>query len=172
MTTTPPEPAPAPGPAAATPDAGDAALGDAGKRALDEERRARKDAETARKTAEEHAARVAHRLLHAELRAAAAGKLADPGDAARLLDLSRFTQAADGSYDTGAIGAAIDQLLTHKPYLAAGQRTPFQGGGDGGPRGEPGARQITREDLKGMSQAQIAAARREGRLDHLLRGQG
>jgi hypothetical protein len=165
--TTPPEPTQPAGP-----PGDETALGDAGKRALHAEREARRDAETARKTAEERAAAIASRLLAAEVRAAAAGKLADPGDAPRLLDLAQFTPGEDGSYDTGAITAAIDQLVTGKPYLAAGARGVFQGSGDGGPRGEPGGGgQLTRNDLRGMTPQQVNQARRAGKLDHLLKGE-
>lgn len=133
-------------------------LGDAGKRALAEERNARKAAEKAAKDAQaaldelakksmtdseravaearaavrkEVLAEANGRLLRTEIRAAAAGKLADPGDAAALLgDLDRFV-GDDGEPDTKAIASAIERLVRDKPYLAAaGTRPgPLPGGG-------------------------------------------
>ncbi len=80
------------------------------------------------------------RLLTSEVRAAAGGKLNDPADAVRLLDLDSFEVGADGEVDAQAISKAIDELIATKPYLAADTRR-FQGGADGGPRpvapGEP-----------------------------------
>lgn len=71
------------------------------------------------------------RLLKSEIRAAAAGVLADPGDAVNLLgDLERFTDES-GEPNEKAIKSAIDKLVRDKPYLAAaGTRTsPLPGGG-------------------------------------------
>ncbi len=59
------------------------------------------------------------RIVRAEVRAAAAGKLADPGDAHRFLDLSQFEVGDDGEVDQDEIADAIDELLNEKPYLAA-----------------------------------------------------
>lgn len=137
------------------------ALGDAGKRALEEERAARRDAERARKTLEkeletlrqqsmsdgekavarakaegrtEALATANGRLLRAEVKALAAGKLADPADAVHFLNLDGLTVDDDGEVDAKAITKAIDQLLKDKPYLAAGSQR-VQGSGDGGARG-------------------------------------
>lgn len=76
------------------------------------------------------------RIVRAEVRAAAGGKLADPEDAVRLLDLSSFDLDDEGNLDTAKVAAAIDALLKAKPYLAAGtatrQRTPdFDAGARG-----------------------------------------
>lgn len=60
------------------------------------------------------------RLLAAEVRAHAADKLADPGDAVRLLDLDDLTNG-DGGPDAKAIDAAIETLVKAKPYLAKQQ---------------------------------------------------
>lgn len=80
-------------------------------------------------------ARANERLLAAEVRAAAAGKLNDPTDALRLLDLSAFEVGADGVVDTEAIADAIDGLIKAKPYLqATPQRRPAEGSADGGTR--------------------------------------
>ena len=142
---------------------GEEALGDPGKKALDAmkaernaaraEAKARADeiaqlrakiegkeaeyaAEQARRATEAAAlAKANERILKAEIRAAAAGKLADPADALRYLDTSTFEVGDDGETDAAAIAAAIDDLISTKPYLAA-QGRRFQGGGDGGARKE------------------------------------
>src|SRR5690606_5968878 len=121
-------------------------LGDPGKRALDamkEERRlAREEAsrwksefeslkakiegkEAEYQAAQERAkveaealSKANERILKAELRAEAAGKLADPSDALRFLDLSGFEVGPDGDVDKKAIAEAIDDLIKTKPYLA------------------------------------------------------
>lgn len=71
------------------------------------------------------------RIVASEVKAAAGGKLSDPGDAAALLgDLDRFI--VKGEVDTKAIAAAIDELVKSKPYLAAaGGKKPaaLPGGG-------------------------------------------
>jgi hypothetical protein len=126
-------------------------------------------AERARRDAEATAnAKANARILKAEIRAAAAGKLTDPADALAHLDLTQFEVGDDGSVDAGEISDAISDLLKRKPYLAA-KATGFQGTGDGGATGRSsGPKQLTRADLKTMRPEQIAKARQEGRLDRLL----
>lgn len=105
---------------------------------LRKERKARKDAETAldkmrgeHATDAEKALAQAHadgrtealgeinaRLLDAEVRAAAGGRLADPADAVRLLDMGALVDD-DGHVDPDAVAAAVDELVEAKPYLAA-----------------------------------------------------
>ena len=110
------------------------------------------------------------RLLKADVRALAAGKLADPADAVRLLDLSQFTVGEDGETDEKAIAAAIDQLVKDKPYLAA-KPTGFQGTGDGGARSNgSGPKQVTEQEFNAMTPEQRVKARQEGRLTQLLGG--
>lgn len=135
----------------------DSPLGDAGKRALESEREARRDAE-ARAKAAERAAKDATsdrekaiadakaearrevleeanvRLLRAEIKAAATGKLANPELAVKLLDLSSFKVADDGSVEVKAITTAIDKLLETDPYLSA---KAISGSADGGRQGDP-----------------------------------
>lgn len=72
------------------------------------------------------------RILKSELRAHAAGKLADPTDAALFLELDKFEVTDEGEVNSEQIDDAIADLLTRKPHLAAGRQNPFQGGGDGG----------------------------------------
>lgn len=137
-------------------------LGDPGKKALETmkaERKAAKD-EAAREKARadalqaekdgkqaEHAAQLERekvqaealgkaneRILKAELRAAATGKLSDPADALRFLDLGKFEVGADGEVPEDEIAKAIEDLVQSKPYLAAQGGKRFQGGADGGAR--------------------------------------
>lgn len=75
------------------------------------------------------------RILRAEVRAAAAGKLADPADALTMLDLSGIEVGDDGEVDRSELDDAIAELLTRKPYLAAGATTTTFGKSDGGVRG-------------------------------------
>lgn len=98
----------------------------------------------------------------AEVRAAAAGKLADPADALRLLDVE--------SLDTADIAAAVDRLVQEKPYLAGGTPRRFEGAADAGPRdGDSvvGAKQLTAEDVKQLNPDQIAEAFAAGRMKSL-----
>jgi hypothetical protein len=76
------------------------------------------------------------RILRSEVKAAAAGKLADPADAHRFLDLSKFEVDDDGNVDEDEIADAIEDLIKRKPYLAAAQggQRRFQGTSDGGAR--------------------------------------
>lgn len=141
---------------------GENALGDAGKKALDamkakwkaaedkakaeSQARAALEAKVAGQEAE-HAAAVEaqrikdealavanQRILKAEVRAAAAGKLADPQDALRFLDLSEFEVGSDGEVDGTAVTAAISDLIEKKPYLAVQDGRRFPGDADGGAR--------------------------------------
>lgn len=178
--------------------AGEDALGDAGKKALDimkAERNAAKaekaalaaelktlrDAaalankpadeqaiEKARQEARTEATEAANaRLIRAEVKAAAAGKLANPELAQKLIDTSGITVDANGDVDADAVAAAVTELLTQYPSLAA------QGGArqfDSGRGKQPPAGQLTQADLKNMSAEAIVKAESEGRLDRLKKG--
>lgn len=177
---------------------GESQLGDAGKRALDAEREARRAAdarakeledklakfedankseteraiEKARKDADEAArAEVTTayemRLVKADVRTRAAGKLADPGDAVQFLDLDELAKSEEGPDRDKAIDAAIAELVKSKPYLATGAKPAGPGDPDGGPRGA-GPTQLTREQLKNMTPEQIMEAREKGQLKNLL----
>jgi hypothetical protein len=135
-------------------------LGDPGKRALDAERNARRAAERAvkeaqaeleklreaslseteraisqaRREAREEATRdLNSRLVRAEAKAVATGRLADPEDIVRYVDLSQFEVDENGNVDVKALNKEIDTLLKAKPYLAA-QRVG--GDVDSGARGK------------------------------------
>ncbi len=64
-------------------------------------------------------AKANRRILRSEVKAAAAGKLADPNDALHMLDLDQFEVDDDGNVDEDEIATAIADLLEKKPYLAA-----------------------------------------------------
>ncbi|MFM9473961.1 hypothetical protein [Streptomyces scabiei] len=148
---------------------GDDQLGEAGKKALQAERDARKaaedrvkelegrlsrkpkpddgkdgagkggdgkgdpplDAEALKKEVrDEITADTNARLIRAEVKAAAAGKLADPADAPKFIDLTKIKVGEDGDPDAKQIKKAIEDLLKEKPYLAAnGQGWGDVGGG-------------------------------------------
>ena len=152
-----PEPTPAPAPA---PDG----LGDAGKAAIKAERaRAAKaereakelkarleefEAQTqteaekliaaARKEAAAEATSAANkRIIRAEVKALAAGRLSDPADAVAFLDLDQFEVDGDGDVDVDAITSAIEALVEQKPYLAATAKGLGTGGGGARPQTPP-----------------------------------
>lgn len=132
-------------------------LGDAGKRAIEAERKTARAAEkrakdlekrladleaenqteaekaitAARAEGRNEALSVAHtRIVKAELKAAAAGVLQDPDDAVSLIGLDLFEVDDDGNVDTKAIKAEVDRLAKAKPYLAVGAKpAPLPGGG-------------------------------------------
>lgn len=133
------------------------------------------DIEAARKAARDEGkaealSRANERILRSEIRAAAAGKLNDPADALKLLDLSKFEVDDDGNVDEDEIADAIADLVKNKPYLAAQGGKRFQGSGDGGARKESRPTQLSRDDMDRMTPEQIEKARLEGRFDDLLTG--
>ncbi|MCL2611954.1 MAG: hypothetical protein FWD95_01840 [Nocardioidaceae bacterium] len=173
-------------------------LGDAGKRAIDAMKAERNEAKEALKALRtefdalkaqidgkeaEHAATLEaqkvkdealalanKRIVSAELRAAAKGKVNEAalGDLAFHIDPSDFEVGSDGSVDSDAIVSAIDSLINTKPYLAAqGQQV---GSADAGARNGTGPKQLTREDIAQMSPEEIVAAKNDGRLKRLLGG--
>ncbi len=111
-------------------------------------------------------AAAAQRILRSEIKAAAAGKLADPADAYKFLDLADFEVNENGDVDTAEIADAITGLLTSKPYLKAAQSGP--GSADGGVRKGSRPDQLTREQIKSMSSDAIEAARLNGQLNDVL----
>lgn len=122
-----------------------------------------------REAAAEAMSKANERLLKAEVRAAATGKLSDPADALRFLDLSTFEIGEDGELDSESINDAITELITAKPYLAAGTPARFEGSADQGARGKDSKpAQLTHEEVKRMSPQQIVSAQAAGRLNDLL----
>lgn len=177
---------------------GAAALGDAGKKALDA-MKAKWKAEKARaeelarhaadleakqsKSAEEYEAFKAEReaqqkaesmfrarLAEAELRAAAKGVLTDPSDALTFIKADSIEVGDDGTVDRDAIEAALTSLVESKPYLAERNARRFEGSADGGAREASGPKQWTKADLHGKTPQQIEAAREAGLLADVLSG--
>jgi hypothetical protein len=127
-------------------------------------------ADIERQRAKDEALAVANqRILSAELKAAAKGKLADPADASLFINLGDFEVSDAGDVDTDALTAAIDDLISRKPHLAAGKPRRFEGDADAGQKAGIKAAQITsREELSRMTPEQVAEADAAGRLDTLL----
>jgi hypothetical protein len=116
----------------------------------------------------EATAKANQKLVNAELKAAATGKLANPELVQKLIDTSAISVDANGDVDAEAVVDAITDLLTKYPSLAAqgGTRQFDSGRGKQAPAG-----QLTQADLKNMSPEAIVKAEAEGRLDRLKRGQ-
>ena len=112
----------------------------------------------------EATAKANQKLVNAELKAAATGKLANPELAQKLIDTSAISVDANGDVDTEAVADAITDLLSQYPSLAAqgGTRQFDSGRGKQAPAG-----QLTQADLKNMSPEAIVKAEAEGRLDRL-----
>jgi hypothetical protein len=174
------------------------ALGDKGKKALDEmkakwikERDARKardlelaelkkskpkddgtpDADAIRADAERAAtAKANQRFVRTEIRAAATGKLQDPKDALAYLDISKFEVDDDGNVDEDEIAEAIDDLLKKKPYLGVtqGDGKRFKGTADAGSQGKASKSQLTEADVKQLSAQGKHAEIEQARLEGRL----
>lgn len=102
---------------------------------------ARKEAAEQART--EERSKTNRRLFAAEVRAAAAGKLADPDlladpdVAIKLLGFDDIPVNADGEIDSEAISQHLADMLNRRPYL--GSATRPAGSADQGPRGTPPA---------------------------------
>jgi hypothetical protein len=95
------------------------------------------DADKVRREADAEATAKANRkIVRAEVKAAAAGKFADPADAVAFLNLDEFEVDDEGEVDQDALNEALAELLKKKPHLAAQGGRRFAGGGDGGHRGD------------------------------------
>lgn len=109
------------------------------------------------------------RFVTMAIRAAAGGKLS-PKLAERLIDRSAIQFDDDDEIDQASLDAAIDELLTENPNLAAQQQAPPAPPAPKVPAGPRGtAAPITAEQLRTMSPDEIDAAHRAGQLDHLLK---
>lgn len=119
-------------------------------------------------------AKANQRIVRSEIRAAAAGKLANPRDALAFLDLAKFEVDEDGQVDEDEIADAIEDLLKERPYLGAAAKAPesrFQGTGDGGARkGRGGPKQFSEQEVQKMTPEQIDEAHRKGQLRDYLGG--
>lgn len=121
------------------------------------------------------------RILEAEIRAAAAGKLANPQLAARLLNLEELMPKAGEEVDGERIAAAIEKLVADEPYLGAQalpggtppatppSTPPPAGSVPGGARGQGNAGTFTRAQLRdpefyAANKDAILKAAAEGRI--------
>jgi hypothetical protein len=161
--------------------AAEAALGDAGKKALDamkakwraERDRSRKleqdlaaakkppadagakpDLEAMREQARDEARgeSLRERVLD-KIEAKAARLFSNPEDA-RLFLADKADDFIDGkTVDVEAIGEALADLLKERPYLGVtqGDAKRFKGTVDGGPRGEAGKPQLTKADVEKLA---------------------
>lgn len=133
----------------------DDGLGEAGKKALDAERTARKEADKKVADLEAEVSRLrrsnaankgtdveaikaeiraefAEGLVEAQLEAAATGRLNKPEDAVLFVGRDKIAELAKGGKpDKAAINDAIEQVLKDRPYLA-GQSSPQWGDVGGG----------------------------------------
>lgn len=100
-----------------------------------------------------------------KLDAAAARAGVDLGPIRGHLDVTKFL--ADGQISTQAISEFVTGLAAGAP------KTPrFPQNVGMGPQGSSaGAGQLTRDQLRGMSPREIAQAKKDGRLDALMRGE-
>lgn len=167
-------------PPAAEPPADPEGLGDAGKRALDAERRRAAEAEKANKDLQKRLNELENANLNEvdrlvkdksdEARAdertklmaqVAAAKFEAAGvkpEALAVVDLAKFVND-DGTVNTDAIAQAAKHLAP--PAMGAGSA-------DGGPRGGDKPGQLSRAALASMTPEQIVEAKAKGQLDHLL----
>lgn len=102
-------------------------------------------------------------LRAAVISEAAKRNVIDPDAALALVDRSLLEYGEDGSPTN--IADAMESLLEAKPYLVGGG--PTRGSADLGARGSKSP-ELTRDDLKKMSPAEIVKAQSDGRLDSLL----
>ncbi|WP_460801488.1 hypothetical protein [Microbacterium sp. GXF6406] len=172
------------------------ALGDPGKKALDAMKAKWKSADAAAKetaaklaaleakvngTEAEHAAATERervqseaiakanaRLVRAEVRTAAKGRLSNADDAFAFIDISQVEVNDDGDIDTSAVTALIDDLIAERPYLAAATAPRFEGGADAGAKNVTGPKQWTQADMDKATPAEILAAHKAGLLKSLM----
>lgn len=128
------------------------------REAMSEQERALAEAreEAAKAARAEAESKYQKALLEQSIKAAAAGKMADPTDALAYLDTSDLI-GEDGMVDEQAVADAVSDLLKAKPYLAGGAMPP---GADQGVR-KPADKQ---KDLEDMTPEEVLAwhAKRKG----------
>lgn len=120
----------------------------------------------AEQRAEKAQAQAERQLVSAAILAEATKQKAlKPEHMHRLIDTGEITVSDDGAVI--GVEEAVKAFLEANPEYVGGRAAG--GSADLGARGGGGSR-LTREDLKGMSSAEIVKAQREGRLAHLLQG--
>lgn len=113
----------------------------------------------------EAAAEFGSKLAAAEMRAALAGRNVDIDALLEGVDAARFVDG-DGNPDRDRITSWAERIAP-APDPNTPPPVPDTGGGAGPVSGKP---LLTRQDLQNMTHEQIDAARKEGRLNHLLSG--
>lgn len=107
------------------------------------------------------------RLIRAEVKAAATGKVKNPALALKLIDMSGIDVDEDGEVDSDALNDAITALLAEYPELAA-DGSKFGGSADQGAKGKAHKpSQLTRQDLTKLTPDEVLQADRDGRLNTL-----
>lgn len=125
-------------------------------------------AERIREATAEATSKATERLVRAEVKAAATGKVKNPALALKLIDTSGIDVNDDGEVDSDALQAAIAGLLVDYPELAV-DAAKFGGGADQGARGKASKpSQVTQQELESMTTTEVNEARRTGRLNSLL----
>lgn len=119
-----------------------------------------------REAATEATARANARILRSEIKAAAAGKFADPADAIAFLNLDDFDVDENGDVDAEAIEDAISDLLTRKPHLSAGKKK--FGDVNQSPKAPAQPAQLTLAEYNSLSRDERRKAREAGRVKNII----
>lgn len=110
------------------------------------------------------------RIVRAEVKAAATGKVKNPALALKLIDTSEIDVDDDGEVDSDAVNQAITDLLEQYPELAA-DGSKFTGSADQGAKGKSAKpAQMTQAEfdrIKSNPHA-VMKAKEEGLLNSLL----
>lgn len=101
------------------------------------------------------------RILRSEVKAAAAGKLANPALAVKLINLDSLEVDENGEVDEDAIAEAISELLEQDPYLAAQGGTTKFDSARGKTQRKP---KLTAADLEKLTPEEQVKAYDEGRV--------
>jgi membrane protein involved in colicin uptake len=163
-----------------TPDTSPEPLGEGGKRALEAERQARKDAERkaselAEQVAQYEAANKSEQERLADALAAAQAEAATAKAEALRLRVAAETDLPAELHEF-LTGSDEDELRSKaeklKAATATGARRPAPDPSQGAKPDSTGPSQLTRADLARMTPAEIEKARVDGRLADVLAGSG
>ncbi|WP_052422510.1 hypothetical protein [Nonomuraea candida] len=138
-----------------------AGMSDAERAKADQERIIAEAAENARRAV---LGEVGSKLAAAEFKAAAAKAGIDADDLLDVIDVSKFL-GEDGSPNSEVINERVSALASKWSQPKWDQNLGI------GPQGSGAAGQLSREALHRMSPREIAQARKDGRLDALMRGE-
>lgn len=133
-----------------------ASMSEQEKAVTEAEERGRKEATTANAT----------KLAAAKIEAALTGVVPDPASLVEELNLTRYI-GDDGEIDSEAIAKLKEKYAA----LAAPTGKPVVPGVPSGVRpGDPGVKQLSQSDMKGMSASEIVQARKNGQFNDLMAG--